>query len=176
MKTIDELVSLVNEWAEEKGIHEKGNKTAQLLKTHEEFGELVKAHIEKDTEQKKDAIGDILVTLINATWFEKPEIENADFTIVFKFAYAKDDIKQLVIKENNNDPDEILSIMSNIIMDLLLNKKYYGLALTAFLININMYCYIEKLEPLECLEIAYNVISKRKGYIDSNGQFVKTSL
>ena len=98
MKTIDELVSLVNEWAEEKGIHEKGNKTAQLLKTHEEFGELVKAHIEKDTEQKKDAIGDILVTLINATWFEKQEIENADFTLVFKFAYAKDDIKQLVLK------------------------------------------------------------------------------
>ena len=25
MKTIDELVSLVDKWAEEKGIHEKGN-------------------------------------------------------------------------------------------------------------------------------------------------------
>lgn len=173
MKTIDELVSLVNDWAKEKGIHEKGNKKAQLLKTHEELGELISAHINKDTELKKDSVGDILVTLINATWFEKQEVENADFSIVFKFAYQKDDIKKLVEENSETDSNEILAILSNILIDMLFERKYYGLALTAFLININMYCYLENIDSLECLEIAYNTISKRTGHMDSNGQFIK---
>lgn len=172
MKTINELVSLVNDWAKEKGIHEKGNKKAQLLKTNEELGELISAHINKDTELKKDSVGDILVTLINATWFEKQEVENADFSIVFKFAYQKDDIKKLVEENSITDSNEILAILSNILIDMLLERKYYGLALTAFLININIYCYLENIDSLECLEIAYNVISKRKGTI-INGTFVK---
>ena len=172
MKTIDELVSLVDKWAEEKGIHEKGNKRTQLLKTYEELGELIQAHFLNDTEQKKDAVGDILVTLINATWFEKQVIEKADFTLLFKFAHSKEDIKKLVEKENN-EPTEELSILSNILSDLIFDKAHYGFALTGFLINLFVYCYLEEIEPLECLEIAYNVISKRKGHMDSNGQFVK---
>ena len=173
MKTIDELVSLVDKWAKEKGIHEKGNKRTQLLKTYEELGELIQAHFLNDKEQKKDAVGDILVTLINATWFEKQVIQNADFTILFKFANSKEDIKKLVEEEDNKEPNEILAILSNILSDLLFNKVPYGFALTGFLLNLFIYCYLEKIEPLECLEIAYNVISKRNGYMDSNGQFVK---
>lgn len=173
MKTIDELVSLVNDWAKEKGIHEKGNEKVQLLKTHEELGELISAHINKDTELKKDSVGDILVTLINATWFDKQEVENVDFSIIFKFAYQKDGIKKLVEENSETDSNEILAILSNILIDMLFERKYYGLALTAFLININMYCYLENIDSLECLEIAYNTISKRTGHMDSNGQFVK---
>lgn len=172
MKTIDELVSLVDKWAEEKGIHEKGNKRTQLIKTYEELGELIQAHFLNDTEQKKDAVGDILVTLINATWFEKQVIQNADFTILFKFANSKKDIEKLVEEEDNKEPNEILAILSNILSDLLFNKAPYGFALTGFLLNLFIYCYIEKLEPLECLEIAYNTISKRKGTM-VNGTFVK---
>lgn len=173
MKKVEELVALVNKWAEEKGIHEKGNKKAQLLKTHEELGELIAAHINKDTELKKDSVGDILVTLINATWFEKQEVENADFSLVFKFAYQKDDIKKLVEENRDTDSNEILAILSNILIDMLFERKPYALAITAFLININMYCYLDNIDSLECLEIAYNTISKRTGHMDSNGQFIK---
>ena len=40
MRTIEELINLVNEWAKEKGIHEKGNFFTQIMKTYEEVGEI----------------------------------------------------------------------------------------------------------------------------------------
>jgi len=42
MKTIQELVPLIQEWAKERGIFDKSTPFDQLLKTHEEVGELIK--------------------------------------------------------------------------------------------------------------------------------------
>ena len=41
-KTIQELVPLIQEWAKERGIFDKSTPFDQLLKTHEEVGELIK--------------------------------------------------------------------------------------------------------------------------------------
>ena len=168
MKTIDELVSLVDKWAEEKGIHEKGNKKTQ---TYEEVGELIQAHLTNNTELKKDSVGDILVTLINAAWFEKDKIRDGNFSALFKFADSEEEIKD-VVESNDSKPENNLSILNTILSDMLFEKVSFNFALTAFLINLNIYCYIEKIKPLECLEIAYDVISKRKGNM-VNGTFVK---
>ena len=43
MKTIQELVSLIQEWAKEREIYEQLTPFDELLKTHEEVGELIKA-------------------------------------------------------------------------------------------------------------------------------------
>jgi len=59
-----ELEQLVIKWADSRGIFEKGNPTAQALKTVEEADELVDAIDKQDRAEVVDALGDILVTII----------------------------------------------------------------------------------------------------------------
>ena len=65
MRTIQELVPLIQEWAKERKIYEQLTPFDELLKTHEEVGELIKACYDDDKPAIQDAIGDVLVTLIN---------------------------------------------------------------------------------------------------------------
>lgn len=80
MKNYQELEKLVIEWAHEKGIMEKATPLAQGLKTLEECDELLEAlsaqksgltqfinskgKMMNTQEELKDALGDILVTII----------------------------------------------------------------------------------------------------------------
>lgn len=59
-----ELEKLVIEWADDRGIFEKGNPNAQCDKTLEEVMELSTALHNNDREETIDALGDILVTII----------------------------------------------------------------------------------------------------------------
>lgn len=59
-----ELTALVVAWAAQKEILTKGTVEKQALKTLEEAGELVLAVGQKNREEIKDAIGDIMVTII----------------------------------------------------------------------------------------------------------------
>lgn len=59
-----ELESAVEIWAEDRGIFEKATPMAQALKTLEETTELCTAVNSDDKEEIKDAMGDIMVTLI----------------------------------------------------------------------------------------------------------------
>ena len=61
---IDDLEPLVIKWAGEKGIFQHGTAYKQLLKTGEEILELAEAIEDNNLEEIKDAIGDIVVTLI----------------------------------------------------------------------------------------------------------------
>ena len=63
-KEMNELNSLIIDWAQDRGIFDKATKGSQYEKTLEEVGELGRYLIEPDTEKLKDAIGDIIVTLI----------------------------------------------------------------------------------------------------------------
>lgn len=62
MKTKFELI---REWAEKKGIYEKGDVKTQYVKLQEEAGELAKAIMKDDYEEFVDAIGDCVVVLTN---------------------------------------------------------------------------------------------------------------
>jgi len=81
MKLTNEFES-VREWAEERGLYEKGDTKTQFLKLIEEVGELGKALLKKDVEETKDAIGDIIIVLTNLT-----ELANKD---IFKKGYYLD--------------------------------------------------------------------------------------
>jgi len=61
------LEKLVNQWGEDKGILPFPNPMAQFAKTQEEVDELNDAIKANDREAVKDAIGDIMVTLIMQT-------------------------------------------------------------------------------------------------------------
>jgi NTP pyrophosphatase (non-canonical NTP hydrolase) len=64
MKLTNEFQS-IREWAENKGIFEKGDVKTQYVKLQEEAGELAKAIIKEDYEEFIDAIGDCVVVLTN---------------------------------------------------------------------------------------------------------------
>lgn len=52
-------------WAEARGIIPNATTTSQLLKAMSEFGELADAEGKKDMDAIKDAVGDVMVCLIN---------------------------------------------------------------------------------------------------------------
>lgn len=79
MKLTNEFQS-IRDWAKEKGIYDKGDTKTQFLKLIEEVGELGKAILNKDVEETKDAIGDIVVVLTNLT-----ELANNDIFIKEKY-------------------------------------------------------------------------------------------
>ena len=58
------LSSLIEQWAEEKGILSKATPLTQAIKTQEEVNELYRAILDENRDEIKDAIGDIMVTLI----------------------------------------------------------------------------------------------------------------
>ena len=76
MKTIQELVPLIQEWAKERKIYEELTPFDELLKTHEEVGELIKACYDNDKPAIQDAIGDVLVTLINYCYMVEEDVNH----------------------------------------------------------------------------------------------------
>lgn len=60
----NETIALVIAWATQREIFSKGNPNKQAFKTLEECGELLQAIAVNNKREIKDAIGDILVTLI----------------------------------------------------------------------------------------------------------------
>lgn len=63
--TFEQLTSNVKEWAALRGIYTHSNARAQLLKAFSEMGELADAEIKGDGLAARDAVGDVLVCLIN---------------------------------------------------------------------------------------------------------------
>ena len=67
---------LIRQWAQERGIYDKGNSHTQYVKLMEEAGELAQALLNKDSYEIKDAIGDMVVVLTNLAVLEGVQIEN----------------------------------------------------------------------------------------------------
>ena len=63
--TFEQLVLNVEAWAAERGINKHSNARAQLLKAFSEMGELADAELKWDAPAARDAVGDVLVCLIN---------------------------------------------------------------------------------------------------------------
>ena len=55
----------IRDWAEDKGIYEKGDAKTQMVKLMEEVGETSKAILNDDQPEIEDGLGDCLVVLIN---------------------------------------------------------------------------------------------------------------
>jgi len=69
------MFELIRQWADERGIYDKGDTKTQLIKLQEEMGELAKATLEKDQEEVIDAIGDMVVVLTNLAHLNNVHIE-----------------------------------------------------------------------------------------------------
>ncbi len=69
------MFELIRQWADERGIYDKGDTKTQLIKLQEEMGELAKATLEKDQAEVIDAIGDMVVVLTNLAHLNNVHIE-----------------------------------------------------------------------------------------------------
>jgi NTP pyrophosphatase (non-canonical NTP hydrolase) len=65
----------IRDWAETRGLYEKGNTHTQYVKLQEEAGELAKALLQNDHDEVNDAIGDMVVVLTNLAHLHGTEIE-----------------------------------------------------------------------------------------------------
>lgn len=179
MRTLKELIDLVNEWAKDKGIHDKGKFFTQIMKTYEEIGEIVESLDKNDKEALSDGIGDSIVTLINASWFLgddkfKSFIEKKDVAINFiKTNYGENSLKVSVENIIKDLMSELASIFVEYVNVKNPNFESIEFSITKILSNLEVLCYNYKLDFTECLNGAYEIISKRTGHMSSNGQFIK---
>ena len=70
------MFSNIRQWAEERGLYDKGNAHTQYVKLQEEAGELAKALLEDDKMEIMDAIGDMVVVLTNLAHLQETTIES----------------------------------------------------------------------------------------------------
>jgi NTP pyrophosphatase (non-canonical NTP hydrolase) len=77
-----ELEEKVSQWADDKGILDKGTPIAQSEKTLEEAQEIKDALLSNDRDELVDALGDTLVTLII-----QAEMNNLDLLDCLETAY-----------------------------------------------------------------------------------------
>ena len=160
---------LIQEWAKERKIYEELTPFDELLKTHEEVGELIKACYDNDRPAVQDAIGDVMVTLINYCYFRDENVEAI--------------IKDALSEPFRADTPHILSAIYanksiiNLFFDEALNK-YSTVKPSPFLSGFNILKHLNNIAHSanttleECLNIAYNEIKNRTGRI-INGKFIK---
>ncbi len=65
----------IREWAQTRGLYDKGNSHTQYVKLQEEAGELAKALLNNDKAEVIDAIGDMVVVLTNLAHLKGIHIE-----------------------------------------------------------------------------------------------------
>ena len=166
-KTIQELVPLIHQWAKERGIFDNLTPFDQLLKTHEEVGELIKACYDDYKPAIQDAIGDVMVTLINYCYFKK-----IDFVKVYEqIQYDDSEAINIYCALTVND------IIAFFLRDIAYSS-YKPLKVTIFSTVSNILRKLQNITinnntSLEvCLNIAYNEIKNRTGKI-INGKFIK---
>ena len=168
------------DWAKEKGILEKGDLAMQLEKSREENAELTKAITKYENGNKdalieiKDAIGDVYVTLVIATklkemrpYFTFNSIplwtddfwDDTDRAEISWSCYTEglrdmDTLTYVAFTKQESDFKQIhdrLYLYVNYLNDIAINY------------NLNF---------VECIDYAYNTISKRTGKM-IDGSFVK---
>lgn len=66
----------IREWANERGLYEKGDVKTQFIKLQEEVGELAKSILKNNDEEFIDAIGDCVVVLTNLAALKSLKIED----------------------------------------------------------------------------------------------------
>ena len=168
MKTIQELVPLIHQWAKERGIFDKSTPLDQLLKIHEEVGELIKACYDNDLLAIQDAIGDTMICLINYCHFIDLDVikyinQAVDLSVTGRYSIsyamnAHNALGRLISLYVWNEDKEI--------------SEPSGLRVFSILHYLNGIAHLKYNTLEECLNVAYNEIKDRKGKI-INGKFIK---
>lgn len=193
---INDLYNKVTEWAKEKGIDQQLPKDG-LAKVGEESGEVVDALLANDRTAMEDSLGDLMVTIINfgneinlpvneliVDGLHKGKALNSLKCDTLNEKVAENAIHRIF--PENGEPIhtqafQVLSICSCVqkISSLLIrddekqtNSEAIKQQLDEILIHIKILAPELNLDPVDCLETAYNVVKDRTGKM-KNGTFVK---
>lgn len=142
---LKDLIEKVEIWAEERNLIKHENAGRQYLKFLEETGELARAILKNDVPEIIDGFGDSFVTIIILA-------------------------KQLGIKLDTTIYKVDLHESINLYEFVNLASPYA--VVEEFIDVINLVAESHGYDLVKCLEVAYNVISKRKGKT-INGTFIK---
>lgn len=167
--TIQELVPLIHQWAKERGIFDKITPFHQLLKTHEEVGELIKACYDNDKPAIQDAIGDVMVTFINYCY-----IKEVDFIPIIRKSLERPNTTRVSLWFIALQVDRSLNnlIFNEARCNVFDTLEYISFTVCEMLKPLNSIALLEDTTLEECLNIAYNEIKNRKGKI-INRKFIK---
>ena len=152
---------LIHQWAKERKIYEELTPFDELLKTHEEVGELIKGCYDNDKPAIQDAIGDVMITMINYCYFIELDAikyikQAVDLSVTgyYTISYvinAHNALGRLISLYVWNEGKEI--------------SEPSGLRIFSILHYLNGIAHLEGTTLEECLNLAYNEIKNRKGKI-----------
>lgn len=177
-----DLVKNIIDWAKERKIDEKGTVEGRRLKTIEEMAELIKAICKNDISMIKDSIGDVYVTLVIGTLLQTKDEKKT----LQEFYRLETDKRYYIDYEEDGDINNVKDFCGEDEIQWL-NGILYELNSIAEIESSEIYTFrnwdmigfiisfyaIKRDTTLrECVELAYNEISKRKGKM-INGIFVK---
>ncbi len=91
----------IRDWAEKRGIYEKGDAKTQFTKLQEEMGELAKSILDNNREEFVDAIGDCVVVLTSLAKLKDIKIEEC-----INSAYQEISDRKGEMKDGNFVKDE----------------------------------------------------------------------
>lgn len=169
-----DYVTKITAWADERNIKGKGRLTKQLLKSDEENAELQNAIESYENGNKdaliqiKDSIGDIYVTLVVSTYL----VSERTYLTFRKIKTSKDQTVNVswlyYIRELKSQDAKLFDVFTSTeatFIDI-------EVRLASYVNFLDMIAQNYGLELAECIEYAYNIISKRKGEM-IDGTFVK---
>ena len=170
---IDELVKNTLSWSASKGL-DKADFRKQIIKLHEEFGELSSGYLKNNQEVIKDSVGDILVVLtilLQQVGCSEKRIVSAinGFKFNFNGKLCEPDTVDLIMQIGS-----VVGLTSEA-------YQYRGLKLVHLLERKATYIttYLKQLSSdlgfdyADCFQIAWDEIKDRTGRM-VNGSFVKS--
>jgi len=164
VQKLKELSEKVKQWSKDRGITVNGKSTTQTLKLVSEISEIFDAYEKNDPQLLKDAIGDSLVVLINLN-----ELINKEGKLQNEINWGpkviKDHIHSKIIIDLGNLSDAI-------------GKSNYEEAsklIQVMVEDLFVLSEINLVKVEDCLEMAYNEIKDRKGFLNENGNFIKST-
>lgn len=157
---MNELIQKIEQWADDRNIIKGSKPIDQAMKLFSEFGELAD-NVGKGRDCRDD-IGDILVVL---TIISKQMEIDINFSINRKSLPLNEEIKILVARLSDSLTTIALHTQEDRLPIYALNDAVSWLKLI---------CLVRRYTLKECLEIAYNDIKDRHGYM-RNGIFIKLS-
>ena len=171
MKTLLEYQDLIIKWADERQllVADEKTKTKQLLKTLEEVGELAGGLAKGSPPLVKDAIGDVLVTLIIFSKLNDFDYFSAKYYELLNSGMYSFDKKADCNASLFGLCYELLEFKSLITED---NRYSFSSCIKTSIFRLYNIAYRCDMTLEECLDCAWNAIKDRKGKT-INGVFIK---
>ena len=174
VKQLEELRNNISEWGRKNGITINGKVEGQMLKLNSEASEISEAILEGDGSKFIDAIGDTFVVMVMVADILKREL-NSDELDLRMVGYDK----KITIGRDDLDFGLLFKFQVELgeLNDLIAKGRYDAsfTALNEMLSALNALAEDSNNKLVECIEVAYNEIKDRVGFLTPDGVYVKST-